>query len=57
MTPDERPRSEQVRSQRGEFNPADLDNDGVFNTDKWLARLAVKHAGWERRNAWRKDWR
>lgn len=47
---DDRPRSEQLRTQRGPFNSADLD------PDRWLARMSVKHAEWERRNNFRKDW-
>lgn len=53
---DDRPRSEQLRTQRGPFNKLDLDPDGVFNPDKWLARMSAKHAEWERRNNFRKDW-
>jgi hypothetical protein len=44
VTPDDRPRSEQLRTQRGEFNPADLDPDGVFNVGKWMAR---RDEAWE----------
>lgn len=61
MTPDDRPREEQLRTQRGPFNLDDLDppdSEGrrSFNVDKWMARMSRKHAEWESRNFWRKDW-
>lgn len=37
--------------QVGPFNPADLDDDGTFNVDKYFARIRAKHgvnAAWER---------
>jgi hypothetical protein len=42
---DDRPRSEQLRTQRGPFDPADLDEDGVFSVTKWLSR---RDEAWER---------
>jgi hypothetical protein len=53
---DDRPRFEQLRTQVGPFNPADLDEDGGFNVDKWLARLTIKHVYWEDKSRLRKDW-
>jgi hypothetical protein len=35
--------------QRGPFNPADLDENGDFIVDKFIARLQEKHREWLQR--------
>jgi hypothetical protein len=47
VTKDDRPREEQLKKQVGPFRSEDLDEDGVFSPDKWLARLTIANRAWE----------
>jgi hypothetical protein len=46
---DDRPRAEQLATQRGPQNPDDLDEDGVLNVDKLMDRWRKKYQEWEAR--------
>ncbi len=58
MIPDDRPRVDQLKRQKGPFDKRDLDLDGGFNVGKWIARTTSEPAyrEWYARNFWRKDW-
>jgi hypothetical protein len=46
---DDRPRAEQLATQRGPQNPDDLDDDGVLNVDKLMDRWRKRYQEWERK--------